>query len=99
MRRQDIGVKLNRIDNAIYDIWDRAFFTAIAGIKLESHIMNNVSKPNVMPQVEFTQRQIDWLNSQYPEKLTTANATDAELRHSAGQRSVILLIHTRLQKQ
>ena len=48
--------------------------------------------------VEFTQRQVDWLDSQFSEKLTNATATEAELRHNAGQRSVIVIIKTRIQK-
>lgn len=55
--------------------------------------------PNEAPQkVEFTQRQVDWLEGQFMEKLTNATATEAELRHNAGQRSVILLIKTRIQR-
>lgn len=58
----------------------------------------NSQKVEPAKQVEFTQRQIDWLNSQFPEKLHSATVTDAELRHTAGQRSVILLVQQRLAK-
>ena len=49
-------------------------------------------------RVEFTRRQYDWLESQFSEKFTQATATEAELRHNAGQRSVILIIKDRIQK-
>ena len=49
-------------------------------------------------RVEFTRRQYDWLEAQFGEKFTQATATEAELRHNAGQRSVILLIKDRIQK-
>lgn len=52
----------------------------------------------VVDRVEFTQRQYDWLQSQFGEKFTQATATEAELRHNAGQRSVILVIKDRIQK-
>lgn len=54
-------------------------------------------KPAV-ERVEFTRRQYEWLESQFGEKFTQATATEAELRHNAGQRSVILSIKDRIQK-
>ena len=52
----------------------------------------------VIDRVEFTRRQYEWLESQFMEKFTNATATEAELRHNAGQRSVILQIKDRIQK-
>lgn len=49
-------------------------------------------------RIEFTRRQYEWLESQFMEKFTNATATEAELRHNAGQRSVILIIKDRIQK-
>ncbi len=59
---------------------------------------NSGVTPKVDTKIMFTQQQVDWLDSQFGEKLTNATATDAELRHNAGQRSVIQIIKTRIQR-
>lgn len=49
--------------------------------------------------VNFTQRQIAWLEQQYPEQIATPTRTEAEIRFHAGQRSVIHAIRARKQKE
>lgn len=48
--------------------------------------------------VRFTQKQVDYLNKQFPEVSTNANTTNDALRHMAGQRSVVRFISERIQK-
>lgn len=49
-------------------------------------------------RIEFTRQQYDWLESQFGEKFTNATATEAELRHNAGQRAVLMIIKDRIQR-
>lgn len=72
---------------------------AIATINPHTHFPHDTQAFNPTEnRVEFTRRQFEWLESQFGEKFTQATATEAELRHNAGQRSVILIIKDRIQK-
>lgn len=48
--------------------------------------------------VEFTQRQLDFLERAYPEILARPEVSLDQVRFNAGQRSVILNLRSRLQK-
>lgn len=50
-------------------------------------------------KVEFTPRQLAWLEQAFPEVTATANATNDEIRWALARRSVIHEIRTRLQKE
>lgn len=56
-----------------------------------------MSKPQEAP-VEFTARQLQYLERQYPEQLALPTVTVEQIRFNAGQRSVIMHLRTRLQK-
>lgn len=50
-------------------------------------------------KVEFTQKQMDFLEKQFPEQVGTPQTTDAQLRYWSGQRSVIAVLRTRVQTE
>lgn len=52
----------------------------------------------VKQRIEFTQQQLKFINEAYPE-VVGGGQSDAELRYRAGQRSVVLFLATRVQKQ
>lgn len=50
-------------------------------------------------KVEFTPRQLDWLENAFPEVTATASTTNEEIRWALARRSVIHEIRTRIQKE
>lgn len=67
----------------------------------QPHIENGGYLPMNKPQgrVEFTQRQLDWLDHQFPEVRMSNVHTDRELLIALARRSVIHELRDRLQKQ
>lgn len=55
-----------------------------------------MSKSDNQP-VEFTQKQLDYLNKLFPERSATGMTND-ELRFYSGQRSLVMFIGTKIQK-
>lgn len=47
-------------------------------------------------KVEFTQRQLDWLDKQFPEMIATPATTTEEIRFRSAQRSVLYYIKNRV---
>lgn len=45
--------------------------------------------------VKFTRQQIEYINKMFPEVVSTASTTDAELRFRSGQRSVVMVLASR----
>lgn len=56
-----------------------------------------MSQPNNL--VEFTPRQMQWLEQAFPEVTMPANATNKEVRWALARRSVIHEIRSRVQKE
>lgn len=48
-----------------------------------------------LKEVTFTQQQLALLETVFPEAVVSGDTTDAQLRHNASQRSVLLYIRTR----
>lgn len=46
--------------------------------------------------IRFNKAQLDFLEQQYPERMSTALMSNDEIRHYAAQRSVILFIKGRV---
>lgn len=67
----------------------------------QPHIENGGYLPMNKPQgrVEFTQRQLEWLDQAYPEPRFCPEVTEAEMRWALARRSVIHELRDRLQKQ
>jgi hypothetical protein len=56
--------------------------------ELKSHELSN--------EINFTSRQMAWLESNYPEVIGTPNTTTEELRFRGGQRSVLAAIRAKV---
>jgi len=56
-----------------------------AGLKPHTVARDSVETLNV----RFSPAQLQWLEAQFPERVLPATASEAELRHYFGQRSVI----------
>lgn len=54
---------------------------------------------NPQGKVEFTQRQLEWLDKQYPEVAATAQTTEREMVWGLARRSVVRELRERLTKQ
>lgn len=54
---------------------------------------------NSQGKVEFTQRQLDWLDRQFPEVAATATTSKRELLWGVARRSVVRELRERLTKQ
>lgn len=48
--------------------------------------------------VLFTERQYEFINKMYPERVLPPTATEAELRFYMGQRSLVMFVRDRIQK-
>lgn len=48
--------------------------------------------------VEFTPRQVAYLERMFPEVISSATTAEAEMRHRGGQRSVVAFIKSKVQK-
>lgn len=55
----------------------------------------DTSNAKSLKDVTFTRQQLAHLETVFPEPVTSGTTTDAQLRHTAGQRSVILYLKTR----
>lgn len=64
---------------------------------LDDPLMNagDSSSARNLKDVTFTQQQLALLDTMFPEIFANADTTDAQLRHHAGQRSVIHFIRSR----
>lgn len=49
------------------------------------------------PKVEFTRQQVELLEKQFPEQIAQPTTTEAAMRHTAGQRSVVAFVRSRVQ--
>lgn len=54
---------------------------------------------NSQGKVEFTARQLDWLDRQFPEVSATATTSDREMLWALARRSVVRELRERLTKQ
>lgn len=59
------------------------------------HGFGDSSNARSLKEVTFTQQQLALLETVFPECFANGDTTDAQLRHFAGQRSVILFLRTR----
>jgi len=67
----------------------------------QQDILNDVgdlTNANNLRDVAFTAQQLAYLETVFPECVASGTTTDAQLRHSAGQRSVILHIKQRVRR-
>jgi hypothetical protein len=62
-------------------------------------MVGNLPMNKPQSRVEFTQRQLEWLDQQFPEVKATGLWTAEEMRWALARRSVIHELRDRLQKQ
>lgn len=56
-------------------------------------------KPNQHPKVEFTERQLQYLERMFPEMVSDANTTHAEFLVQSGKRVVVKHLRNLMQKE
>lgn len=59
------------------------------------HGFGDSTNARSLKDVMFTKQQLAHLETVFPENCASGLTTDAQLRHSAGQRSVLLYIRSR----
>lgn len=65
-----------------------------AGLKPRTVARDSVETLNV----RFSPAQLQWLEKQFPERVLPATASEAELRHYFGQRSVLSAVRDKVRQ-